>query len=385
MRPTRSGGGVHSAGLQRFALALAVLAALLVLGACGGDDDGEADGGAAVAAAETGAVAEEASDEEGAPLSLEGRKVAIIVAGSHPLYDLIGESATAAVAKLGGESFVLNSQFDEQVERRNLQDALTQGVDGVIMAAISQSGLFSSARLVEEADVPMINMYGFNPGLTPPELVTGYVHVDPTTWGNIIGTELARQLEGKCDDGCQVAQVIGLLGRGEVEAATTAVTTQVQAAGHKVVATPTSNWSPQEAFARTQELANQYPDLKALHVGDENTAVGAVQALKQAGKKPGEIVVTSVYGSPEGIRLINEGWLQATVAFTPAQHGVTAVRMLAQALNEPDPNFPIPCYGPLTLVTAANLDDAPPWEVSDELVDQWLTEPCANQTGSVGG
>jgi ABC-type sugar transport system substrate-binding protein len=347
--------------------AILMVALALVLASCGGDDGAEA--------AKDGEPSSPRVD--GIP-SLEGKRVAYIKAGSVEFYEYSSEGSRLAVERLGGELVVFDSQFNPQTELKNVQDAIAQRVDGILLSSISKDSLVTAARLAEQAGIPVVDFFGYTSGVTDPDLVDAFIQADPTTWGNMMGGAMAEALEG-CK-GCEVAQVIGLLGRGEVEAATAAFTATAEGAGLKVVATPTSEWDRQQAFARTQELLQKYPDLRGIHVGDEDTAAGAIQALKQAGKKPGEIVVTSVYGSPEGVELMEAGWLQATANFSPPQQGAMATRLLSQVIAGENLAVPVPCLSPLLTITADNLSELQPWKPTPQLVSEWIREPCANQT-----
>ncbi|MEX2375348.1 MAG: sugar ABC transporter substrate-binding protein [Dehalococcoidia bacterium] len=327
----------------------------------------------------TGSVAGGAPSQN--PPRLKGKTIAYIQAGSVLFYQSLGDGVRGSVKQLGGKTITFDSRFDAQTEIRNVQDAITRKVDGIILTSISKTTLLTSARLAKRANIPVVNYYGYLPGITPKNLVLAYVAADATTWGTMVG-QIMRGYLKKCD-GCQVAEVIGLTGRGEVEAAQVAWQIQMREAGYNIVAEPTSHWVRQEAFDRTLEIMQRFPNLRGLHVGDEDTAAGSIQALKQVGKKPGDVVVTSVYASPEGLRLMREGWLQGTAGFSPPQQGVMGVRLLAMRLAGQKVNVPVPCQAPIVRVVPSNMNKVKvSWVAKPALVRLWLKQGCSNQASS---
>ena len=126
--------------------------------------------------------------------------------------------------------------------------------------------------------------------------------------------------------GDQVAAVQGQLGRGEVEAYESGFESQLKAKGITVVAKPSSKWSRQTAYSLAQQLLTKYPNLKGLYCHNDDTTVGCVQALKQAGKKPGQIRLVTLNGSPTGAETIKQGWPRPTSRQPPPLESALAVR-----------------------------------------------------------
>jgi ABC-type sugar transport system substrate-binding protein len=385
-------------------LLLGVVAIALVVAACGGGDSDSSDavetteapaeatteaapettdtGAADTGTADTGAAAETtaASDLEKIP-SLEGKTIAYIQTGSVEYFDSSMNGAKAAVEALGGNLVVYNSEFDPAKELDNVRTAITEGVDGILLFSVSRGALESSARLAKEAGIPVANYYGYVEGIDP-ELVDFWTGANPYDIGTLDGQAMAELL----NEGDEVAAVQGVLGRGEVEEYQRGFEEQLQAKNITVVDKPTSNWSRQEALARARELLVKYPDLKGLYCHNDDTSVGCVNALKDAGKQPGDIKMVTLNGSPTGIQLMEEGWLQADVTQPPPLESALAVRALAQILGGVEVDYPVPCYTPISLITPDDLDDLSPlvsWEPTD--TELALVTPCANQTGDIFG
>ena len=366
----------------------------IAVAGCGGGDDAAGDTSetpattaaeatteapAATTEATTAATTEEAAStdvasqlqqaiEDGSLPSLEGKKIAYIQTSSVEYFEQSKAGACGAVEALGGECIALNSNYEPETEVKNVQDAITQGVDGIMLFSISQATFESSSRLAEQAGIPIVDFYGWFEA--EPEDAVAFLGADAYQAGLLDGQGLVEAL-GECD-GCPVAQVQGQLGRGEVEDYARGFEEVATEAGYKIVDKPTSHWSRQEALARMQELLQKYPDLAGVFCHNDDTAVGCIQAIRQAGKQAGDIKVVTLNGSSTGLDLLEQGWLQADVGWSPAEEGAMAARLLAEAVNGESNENPFPCHPPLTLLTPDNIADAESWVPNDELIADWL-------------
>ena len=75
------------------------------------------------------------------------------------------------------------------------------------------------------------------------------------------------------------------------------------------------------------------PDLKGIYCCNDTMALGALQAVKNAGKL-GEIIVVGTDGAAEALTSVEEGELNATVAQNSAEIGATSLRRMIQAVKD---------------------------------------------------
>ena len=101
--------------------------------------------------------------------------------------------------------------------------------------------------------------------------------------------------------------------------------------GMKVVAEKFASTASSEALTVIQDFLQALPDLKVVYAFNGPIAIGAVQALRAAGKKPGEVMVLTTDREVETRRLINDGWIQATVASQPVTMAELAVQRAVEA------------------------------------------------------
>ncbi len=88
--------------------------------------------------------------------------------------------------------------------------------------------------------------------------------------------------------------------------------------------------------------------------GGDRLTIGAVQALLAQGKKPGDVIVTTVDYNDDTERLVREGWISAAMVQVPVTMGRWGIRVAMLALEKK----PIPpsLLTPTYVVTKENAD-----------------------------
>ncbi len=79
----------------------------------------------------------------------------------------------------------------------------------------------------------------------------------------------------------------------------------------KIVARQSANWSQTEAYEKMESIIQANPDIKGVICGNDTMAMGAMAALKAAGK--GEVIVVGFDGSNDVRDSILAGDIKATV------------------------------------------------------------------------
>jgi erythritol transport system substrate-binding protein len=79
----------------------------------------------------------------------------------------------------------------------------------------------------------------------------------------------------------------------------------------KMVAQQTANWNQPEAFQKIETMLQANPDVQGVIAGNDTMAMGAVAALKAAGRS--DVIVVGFDGSPDVIESIKANDIKATV------------------------------------------------------------------------
>lgn len=388
-RGSRAGGVPHA---RRLAVGtLAVLSTTFVLSACGSEDAAETTGSGSASAkttsAETTPPVERMSTEEiQAALkdipSLEGKKIAYISVLPIEYLSTSYESARMAVEELGGEFQVYDSEGDPNKELANLRTAINQGTDGLLVFSTSPAAIPSVAKIARENDVPIVHYYAYVDAVGDKTVVDAWVGADATEIGRGVGNLMAENLEA----GDQVAAITGHSGTAEVSLYQAGFEEIMDEKGIEVVAKPTSEWSRQAAFEEAQQLLSRYPNLKGLFCHNDDTMMGCVSALRQAGRQPGDVVLATLNVSPTGIQLIKEGWMVGGVQQSPPLESAMATRLLAQMIAGEQPPLAEGrrCWADTPVATADNVDQLDPvttWTFNEDTIREALVRECTGVDG----
>jgi ribose transport system substrate-binding protein len=360
--------------------ALLAFVLAIALTACGGSSSSEStsssepassssesssEGSSTTAAAEESEeAAATASTTEGPP-SLEGKKIAYIETGPIPYYEYTKKSIEQAGDMLGAEVKVYNSNFEAQKELANVEAAITEQVDGLVIEPYSAALGKAALRLTNRAEIPTVALYAYSPEIE--EDAVQFQQANYPESGCLVGEAMKERVPTG-----EVAIITGTPGRGEVEAYSKAFR---ECVGNKVdvVAEVNGNWDRQTAAGAAQDLITKYPNLKGIFVQNEDMALGVIPAL---GSKASQITLISQNGSPEGEKAVEEGKIQASIGWSPSAEGAMTVRALAESLNGVDV-APKLCLTPFAVDTPEDPHKSMPWEVTTQNIETAFKTPCA--------
>jgi ABC-type sugar transport system substrate-binding protein len=171
-----------------------------------------------------------------------------------------------------------------------------------------------------------------------------------------------------------IGVITGALGRGDAEGMLAGFKKAI-GDDSRIVAVEDGKWDRQTAFKDAQDIITKHPNLKGMYVMNEPMAAGALQAL---GSKASQITLVSQNGSPEGLQMIKDGKLDATVAWSPVIEGAMATRQLEDAFaGKTVSNADALCLVPFVLVTKANTDQSPSWNPDSATIQEGLNTQCA--------
>jgi ABC-type sugar transport system substrate-binding protein len=281
-------------------------------------------------------------------------KIAYIRPTNEPYYKYGFDGAKMMADAMGIELYGYISDMKPEKELNAVEDAITQKMDGIVLMSISQTSIESSVNTSYSAKVPIMMLFGFNEALK--DKMVGSVQGDPTVSGRTIGKWVAENIaEG------QVACIMGQPGRGDAEGYRDNFVLEVKKNPKlEYVGDLPGDWNRQKAFTQMQNLITSYPDLKACFVQNEDMALGAIQALKEAGKDQ-QVAIVSQNGAPYGLESIAAGGIKATVGWSPSQEAQLALRTLVAYIRG-EKNQPKLTITPMTVITKVNVDAATPWE-----------------------
>jgi ribose transport system substrate-binding protein len=290
----------------------------------------------------------------------DGLTIAYVRPGNYEYYKYAADGVILAGEIKGIKILDYQSDYQAEKEMANIEDAITLGVDGIILFSVSASAIDAAVVKANEAGIPMFMVYGYSE--QNKDRFVGSIQSDGIISGNLMGKWIADKIpEG------EIACIAGMLGRGDAESYRDGFFEEALKNKKLVnVGTYPGDWDTQKAFNVMQDLITAYPNLQAVFVQNEGMSMGAIRALEEAGKLD-QVTLVSQNGSPDGEVIINEGKLTATVGWSCSQESILALHMLVDHLNGKD--VPKLTLTPMKVITKNNLDEIVPWIPTKDLVN----------------
>jgi ribose transport system substrate-binding protein len=148
-----------------------------------------------------------------------------------------------------------------------------------------------------------------------------------------IGRDIARWMLRAINNAGEVAIIAGPQGAATFRNLATGFNEVMTASpGVRIVARRDIALTREEGLRVAQDLLVAHPNLKAIYGGNDDIALGAAQALGQAGRT-GQVVVTGLNGIPPALAAVRRGDIGLTVELNPVAWGRLGMDTMARWLR----------------------------------------------------
>lgn len=225
---------------------------------------------------------------------------------SNPYWRVEGEDAAKEAKKLGYKPKVVAHKGDTNTERHQIDTAIANHSAALILDPADADGSIGSVKKAIQAGIPVfiVNAEINQKGLAKAQLVANNAQ------GAALGAqEWVKQVGDKGD-------YVELMGPHSDNNA------QTRANGYKTVlsqypdlkksASQVADWDRTKGHDKMQGMLQSHSDIKGLISGNDDMALGAISALKKAGKLD-DVIVGGFDGSPDAVEAIKKGELAYTV------------------------------------------------------------------------
>ena len=238
----------------------------------------------------------------------------------NPFWAAVQRGAEEKGKELGVEVVVLAppTESDVAAQIAQIEDQLAKGIKGLVLAPTDPNAL---APVVDEAikskvPVVFVDTKGTNAGVT-------YIGTD-----NEAGAALAAKYI--CDNvpkGSDVALITGIVTQSTGKARADGGRSGLTGCGLKIVAEQTGEWDRAKGLAVMENILTGNPNIKAVFASNDNMALGATEALKNAGVLD-KVMVVGFDANPDAAASILAGEMKASVAQNPANMGAIGVESI---------------------------------------------------------
>ncbi|MGC8528355.1 ABC transporter substrate-binding protein [Acidiphilium sp.] len=200
-----------------------------------------------------------------------------------------------------------NAHSNEAKQVADVESMINQGAQALVIAPLNSTGLQPAFAQAVAKHIPIITIDRETAGTHCSDFLS-FVGSDFYNQGVIDGRELAKATGGHA----VIAEIQGAYGNSVETARTKGFAAAISKyPGMKVIAAQTGNWSTTDAQKVVSQILLAHPDVNAIYTQSDTMAYGAITALRDAGKKPGQVKIVTIDGTKQGVQDIVSGWIYA--------------------------------------------------------------------------
>ena len=263
-------------------------------------------------------------------------KVALVMKSLANEFFLTMETGAKEYQKHNANQFDLitngiKDETDTANQIRIVEQMIVSKVDAIVLAPADSKALVPVVKKAVDAGIIVVNIDNrLDPDvLKSKNLNVPFVGPDNRKGARKIGDYLAKRLKA----GDQVGIVEGVSTTTNAQQRTAGFQDAMKAGGMKVVSVQSGEWEIDKGNAVAAAMLNEYPNLKALLCGNDNMAIGAVSAVRAAGKQ-GKVLVVG-YDNINAIKpMLKDGRVLATADQYAAKQAVFGIDTALKAIAE---------------------------------------------------
>ncbi|WP_460109476.1 substrate-binding domain-containing protein [Pseudomonas sp. H3_E06] len=265
----------------------------------------------------------------------EKPKVALVMKSLANEFFLTMEDGAKAYQKEHSADFDLISngikdETDTANQIRIVEQMIVSKVDALIIAPADSKAMVPVIKKAVDAGITVINIDNqLDPAVVKSKNINvPFVGPDNRKGARLVGEYLAKQLKA----GDEVGIIEGVSTTTNAQARTAGFKDAMGAAQVKVVSLQSGDWEINKGNQVAASMLSEYPNIKALLAGNDSMAVGAVSAVRAAGKA-GKVQVVG-YDNINAIKpMLKDGRVLATADQFAAKQAVFGIETALKILK----------------------------------------------------
>jgi len=287
--------------------------------------------------------------------AVKGKHFAYLTPGLDlPFWRIVGKGVSETMQAQGGTTTIYDSHNDASTQLKNAQDAIAQGVAGIVLSPTDSSTAPSVLQLAARAKIPVVIAdIGTNSG----DYVS-FISSENEKGAYETGRKLAQVMKQKGWEkgGYGISSIS--LARQNGKLRTEGFRRAMKEAGIPEVAlNQMQRYTADETFRFVQDMLTAHPDMRGLFVQTDTPTLGAARAIQVAHRK-GDVALVAFDGVPQFVDMIRDGTLTASGMQQPYLMGQKAGGAMLDHLAGKTP--PKNIVVPVIVVSKDNLDQELP-------------------------
>ncbi|MGH8440571.1 MAG: sugar ABC transporter substrate-binding protein [Pseudomonas sp.] len=267
-------------------------------------------------------------------------KVALVMKSLANEFFLTMEDGAKAYQKEHAGEFELVSngikdETDSGNQIRIVEQMIVSGVNALVIAPADSKALVPVVKKAMDAGITVVNIDNrLDPDvLKSKNLSVPFVGPDNRKGARLVGEYLAKE---KLKAGDEVGIIEGVSTTTNAQQRTAGFKDAMEAAQVKIVSVQSGDWEIAKGNAVAASMLNAHPELKALLAGNDSMALGAVSAVRAAGKA-GQVQVVG-YDNINAIKpMLKDGRVLATADQYAARQAVFGIEAALKMLKGEKP------------------------------------------------
>jgi len=261
--------------------------------------------------------------------------------------------AKSNAAKYSLVSNGIKNETDTAAQIRMVEQMMAQKVDAIVIAPADSKALVPVLKTAIDAGILVVNIDNQLDGAAQKEkgIQIPFAGPDNRAGAKLVGDYLGKGLKA----GDKVGIIEGVSTTFNAQQRTLGYQDAMKAVGATVVGVQSGNWEIDKGNTVASGMLREHPDLKGLLVGNDNMALGAVAAVKAAGKE-GQVKVVG-YDNIGAVKpMLADGRMLATADQFGAKQAVFGIEIALKALAEKkkQADMPAAIQTDVVLVTKAS-------------------------------
>ncbi len=213
--------------------------------------------------------------------------------------------------KLGVKLIFSDAQQKQENQISAIRSCIQQGVSVIALPPVVETGWDAVLQEAKDANIPVIVVD--RSVSAPASLYSAHIGSDMEIEGKRSAAEFNKMLP----NGGNILELSGTTGSGAAVGRAKGFREALNA-NIKILDSQTGNFTRAEGKPVMEAFLKKYAgQIQGVFFHNDDMAIGAVEAIKAAGIKPGDLKMVSIDGTRGGFQLMIDGWLQADVECNP--------------------------------------------------------------------
>jgi len=244
----------------------------------------------------------------------------------HSPYYIAMEKTMQDLSKEKGFNLIsVNAGADMVKQQADIEDLIARGVDVLIVDSQDPIGIIAVSRNVAAAGIPLFLL---NTTVDPSAQYITLVQSNNVAIGSMVGEWIGNNVAGEIRIGLLSGNPGNMVGYGRrsgfFQGLAEAQLIKTNTTNFRVLTQGWGGWAAEGGLKAAEDMLVAAPDINVIFAENDSMALGAVTAVKNAGKE-GKITIVGIDGQREALALIKEGTYGATGLNSPIELARTTV------------------------------------------------------------